>query len=256
MSTEALAPSHEPRVAEVPPPAGAPPIDVAPSVPIRIRLAEALHQRGVGPGALLLFALAFAVAAALVLLVDHPGMAAVLGAVALAGSVLATVPADPTFADVRTLARAAVPMVNLLFVAGLVGGLAGHTAPVVMFLALLVFLLEAWLPLLRAVAGPLRLADDAGLWTRVDRLAVLLLGALIGRTGPALLFVAAVGLLDAWLRVERLGLPSGVRPEIEVSWLRHVIQGDGRFVPAVRWTTLALAVVALFLLPASTTWRF
>lgn len=227
-----------------------------PSVPLRIRAAEALHAQGAGPTALLLFSTAFAVAAALLLLVNHPGMAAILGLVSLIGSELAAVPAGPAFRDVRTIVRAVNPLLGLLFVAGIVGGPATQASPVLRALALVVFLLEAWLPILRAVAGPLRMTDETSLWTRADRLAVLLLGAFIGRIGPSLLFVAAIGILDAWFRVERLDLPAGVKPEVEISWLRHVVREDGSFVPVVRWTTLALAAMALFLLPAGATWRF
>jgi hypothetical protein len=256
MSTDVLAPSREPRVAEIAPPEGAPPATAQPAVPIRIRLAHWMHAQGVSPGALLVFSLVFAVTAALVLLAHHPGIAAVLGFVALGASELARVPAGAVYRDTRTLARAVVPLVDLLFVAGVVGDVAGRSAPFVLFLALVVFVLEAWLPMLRAIGGPLRLADTSGLWTRSDRLTILLLGALIGRMGPALLFVGAVGILDAWLRLERIDLPAGVRPDLESSWARVLLREDGSFVSLARWISLGLAAILLLLLPISGVWRF
>ena len=100
------------------------------------------------------------------------------------------------------------------------------------------------------------MADATALWTRADRLGLILLGALIGRPGTALLCVAVVGLLDAWLRIERLDMPAGMKPEPQASWLKHILREDGSLEPVVRWVSLALCAIALFILPISNTWRF
>jgi hypothetical protein len=232
--------------AEVAPPTA----DAVPTVPLRIRAARALHAQGVGPAALLAFAMAFAALAAFLLLIDHPGLGAILATVALLASELALVPAERQFGDVASLVRGLSPLVDLLFMVALVGGVLRDGSDVVWLLGLVVLVLQAWLAMLGRSRGM------PGLWSRADRFAVLLLGALIGRIGPALLFVAAVGIVDAWLRVERLQIPAGLKPEVEVSWAKGVIRDDGSFEPMYRWITLGLAALTLFLLPIGAGWRF
>jgi len=256
MTIDALAPTHATSVAEVPIPDGAPSAIPATPLPLREHAASLLHARGVSPASLLTFALAFAATAACVLLLHHPGMAAILGFVALAAAELAKVPAGPAFRDAKIVIRSTEPLIGLLFVGGIVGGVAGRGSIVVLVLALIVFVVEAWLPLLRAVGGPLRLPDAAALWTHTDRLALLLLGALVGRIGPSLLFVAAIGLFDAWLRVERLAHPAGLQPKTDIPWLKHILREDSTFEPVFRWLSLAAAALALFLLPVDATWMF
>jgi hypothetical protein len=99
------------------------------------------------------------------------------------------------------------------------------------------------------------LSVSPGLWHRGDRMAILLLGAGLGRPGPALLALLVVLGLDAWLTLERFALPRGFAPEIGPRWSR-ALRPDGTFVPAVRWTSLAVTAALFLLLPVASHWRF
>jgi hypothetical protein len=223
---------------------------------LRKQAAGYLRVRGVGPRELVLFALAFSATAAFVFLLGHPGLGGVLGLMALVLGELSMVPPFADKPEPLALAASLNPLVDLLTAAGVAGYVAGWLSPFLLVLSLAVCVLLAWLPLLKASAGTDRMARSAGLWRRGDRMAILLFGVLLGRLGPALLVILAIGILDAWLRVERIGHPAGVHADIGPRFAQHVLNRDGSFVPAMRWGTLALTFVALWLLPQSTTWRF
>lgn len=223
---------------------------------LRAQAAGYLRVRGVGPKELVLFALAFSGTAALVFLLGHPGLGGALGLIALLLAELSMVPPHADRPDALPLAACLNPLVDLLTAAGVIGYAAGWLSPFVLVLSLLTCVLLAWLPLLKASAGKDRLAPTAGLWQRGDRMAILLFGVLLGRLGPALIVILVIGLVDAWLRVERIGHPAGIHADIGPKWARHILAPDGSFVPAVRWGTLGLTFVALWLLPQSSAWRF
>lgn len=236
--------------AKVPPPPAVPPKE-----PLSRRAAQYLESRGVAARTLALFAAGFAGTALLVFVLGHAGIAAVLGVVALLSAELAVVPgygqnaADPFNVGLNHL-------VDLLLVGGLAAGMAVTHAPIVVALAVLVLVLAAWLPLLKASSSTDRLPQTAGLWRRTDRMAVLLFGALLGQPIVALVVVAIVGLLDAWLRIERLDCPPGYTPKIEWAPLRRIVRPDGSFVPAARWTLLGVTALLILVLPVDARWRF
>jgi hypothetical protein len=62
-----------------------------------------------------------------------------------------------------------------------------------------------------------------------------------------------MGTLDAWVRLEHLHDPR--RPG-GPTFLRPLLQPDGRLVPAVRWGTLAFALLLLVLLRRTEGWPF
>jgi hypothetical protein len=85
-------------------------------------------------------------------------------------------------------------------------------------------------------------------------MAVLLVGALLGRPVPALLLLAGVAGFDGWLRVERLDVaPLGGAPVRKPS--RFLLQ-DGSLPSSLRWASLAAAVAVLFVFPVEDLWRF
>lgn len=223
---------------------------------LRTQAAGYLRVRGVGPRELVLFSLAFSATAAFVFLVGHPGLGGVLGLMALLLGELSMVPPFADKPEPLALAASLNPLVDLLTAAGVAGYVAGWLSPFLLVLALAVCVLFAWLPLLKASAGQERMAPSAGLWRRGDRMAILLIGVLLGRLGPALVVILAIGILDAWLRVERIGHPAGVHADIGPRFARRVLNPDGSFLPAVRWGTLGVTLLALWLLPQSATWRF
>ena len=223
---------------------------------LRAQAAGYLRVRGVGPKELVLFSVAFSATAAFVFLLGHPGLGGVLGLIALLLGELSMVPPHADRPESLPLAASLNPLVDLVTAAGVAGYVAGWLSPLLLVLTLAVYVLFAWLPLLKASAGAERMASSAGLWRRGDRMAILLFGVTLGRLGPALIVLLVVGALDAWLRVERIGHPAGVHADIGPRFARRVLNPDGSFVPAVRWGTLAVAFVALWLLPQSETWRF
>ncbi len=216
-----------------------------------------LRTRGVGTRALVGFSLAFAATSAFVFVLNHPGLASILGFVALISGELSLVRVQPQSRESADLAKCLNPLVDLLIAAGLVGGIVGRQPPVVVVFALIVLVLNAWLPLLTALAGPSRIPTTTGLWQRADRLGILLAGALLGRLGPALFVLATIMVLDAWLRLERLDQPLGL-PQAQQGpqGLEQIIRPDGTFVPVVRWASIAATLVILVVLPASDLWRF
>lgn len=223
---------------------------------LRAQAAGYLRVRGVGPKELILFSLAFSGTATFVFLLGHPGLGGILGLIALLMGELSLVPPHADRPEPLPLAASLNPLVDLLTMAGVTGYVAGWLSPFLLVLMLGAWVLIAWLPLLKASAGASRMASTAGLWRRGDRMAILLFGVLLGRLGPALVVVLLIGALDAWLRVERVGHPAGIHADIGPRIARHVLNPDGSFVPAVRWGTLAVTFIALWLLPQSTTWRF
>jgi hypothetical protein len=87
-------------------------------------------------------------------------------------------------------------------------------------------------------------------------MAVLLVGAILGRPVPAFVALLLLGGLDAWLRLERVGVPAGLAPRFASPLAGRLFQEDGRFVPAVRWGTLAVTAALLLALPPTSLWRF
>ena len=263
-STATASPPREKTLRTVPPvrPAGNPTgasdlPGVAPTrVPFRIQVAEFLRARGVGARALVTFALILSATAAFVFVLRHPGLGGVLGLVALLAAELSLVRLVPESRESADLVRCLNPLVDLLLAAGILGGVVGMAPPAVVVLALLVMVLMAWLPLVKARAGATRIPQTAGLWPRADRMAILLVGTTLGRLGPALFVLATVMAIDAWLRFGRLELPPGLHPQYESRVAKELLRPDGSLVPMVRWTTLGLTLLALVLLPPSTYWRF
>ncbi len=211
------------------------------------RLRRSLAQRGIGARVLAGAAVASAMVAAVLFALHYPVIGAIVGLLALAASELSSGAAPEVTPDATHLPAALRLPVDLLIAAGIVAGLAttAPVSPALVLLGLLVLGLVAWLPHLKAIAPNTRLAPDAGIWRRPERLGILLLGALLGRMLPALLLVALVGALDAWVRLDRLDDAGSGGPP----FLRPLLQADGRLVPAVRWGTLAIATLILLVLP-------
>jgi hypothetical protein len=214
------------------------------------------HVRDVGQEPLAAFALVFAIAAALTLLTGHMGLGSVLGVVAVLGGSLATVPPPWASRAGAPLADGLAPLGDLLVVTGFLAAVARHHGPMLMALTLLVCVLMAWLPLVKARTGPKRIAPTAGLWRRGDRLAILLLGGLVGRPAPALAALGVVLVLDAALRLERLENPAHDGSGSEGRLARRLVQEDGSLLPRLRWASLAVVAAAILLVPASDLWRF
>jgi hypothetical protein len=82
---------------------------------------------------------------------------------------------------------------------------------------------------------------------------VVLVGTLFGSFVWALVLVTAMGLLDAWVRLEHLQTPD--RPG-GPTFLRPLLEPSGRLVPAVRWGSLGFAVLLLILLRRGEGWPF
>ena len=235
----------------VPPTETAPPAERPwPSV-AAARVAGALARRGVGARALGGLAVALASLAAVLFALAYPRLAAGLGILALLASELSLLPPRGEAASSSGLARALAPPVDLLLGAGIVAAaaMATPTAHATVLLGLLVLILLAWLPTLGPLPPAPASADSpgarAGIWRRTERVGLLLLGALLGRLVPALLLVLVVGSVDVWLRIDRLQDDAKGGP----AFLRPLLQDDGRLVPAVRWGTLAIALLVLLVLP-------
>jgi hypothetical protein len=208
----------------------------------------------VGPDALGTFSVVFAAAAAMVFLSGHLGLGALFAGAAFVLGSLAVVPHPliraPFVESLRSLGE-------LLALVGFFAGVARTQSGVVSALALVVVALWTWLPLVRARAGDVLLPPTAGLWRRGDRMALLLVGCVVGRPVPMLVALALVSGLDGWLRVARLAgstadasAPArGAEPR--KSWLV-----EGHLSPHVRWASLAAVAVGLFLFPVDARWRF
>lgn len=244
----------QPEVAEAP--ASSIPDTDTPVPTLAERVAGFFHARAVSPDSLATVGLVLSGGAAFVFFTDHPGMAAIVGCVALVLAKISIFPAPqmPLAGDLR--GRLFLPLTHLLMLAGLLAGVAERHAPVVAFTALLLLVVSAWIPLLEAHARFRGTSLLGALWGATDRLAVVLLGALTGRLTAGLVVALLMGAFEAWRLLDRMQSPAGFAPSDQ--WLtRHKIVGaDQEVSPLARWGVLALAALALFLLPASPAWRF
>jgi hypothetical protein len=242
------APASPPKVAPTPA-AGVDPLER-----VRRRVAEVFHRREVGPAALAAFSLLFAAAAGFVLLAGHPGFGGALGVVAWGARWLAQVPAPRPLRQKAEVFESLGPVVEILLVAGVFGGLAGRHSFVDAALGLAVLVLSVWLPVARLHAGGERAAR--GLWSEGERTGILLLGVLLGRPVPAMLALLVVCSIDAWRHLERVDAPAYRTKSLLPAWVARLFLPDGSFRPWVRHASLALTLVALVLLPRSDLWRF
>lgn len=214
-------------------------------------------RKGAGPPVLSAIALAFATLGSFAFVVNHPGLGGLLGAIALLVGELGKVPRGPSGETrVDPLARGLNHLVDLVLVGGIVAAAAGDDSGVRVLLGLLALGVLAWLPYLDAVAAPGASARRAGLWHRPERLAVLLLGALLGRLLIALLLVVVVGVLDAWQKLERVRPAPDTDTPAGPSFLSPLLRADGSLQPIVRWGSLLLAVLLLLVLPQADGWHF
>jgi hypothetical protein len=205
----------------------------------------------VAPRAAAAAGLAFATLAALCFVVNHPGLAGVLGLVGLLLGEIARASAgtdEPLVDALNVLSDTAIA-------AGYVGAAVLAASGISVLLGLLALILLAWLPYLaaRSPAG----MDTAArtLWRRPERLAVLLLGALLAHPVVPLVLVVGAGIADAWLAIDRLariGQPPRTRP----AFLDALLGADGSIQPLLRWGSLLIALLLLFVLPQGDGWRF
>jgi hypothetical protein len=217
---------------------------------LRVRAAKYFHKRDVGQEMLGLFALMLSAACGFVFVAGNFGIAAVFGLLSLLLGTLVVVPASWTPRSLP-IVDGIVPLGDLCIAGGLLAGVARSYPGVVVGLALVVAVLLAWLPFVKAKSA--MIPTEAGLWRRTDRLCVLLFGALIGRPIPAMIFVAAAAGFDAWLRMERLDVPGPGKKPRPAS---RLITADGTFAHPFRWVTLALAIGLLFVFPLEDAWVF
>jgi hypothetical protein len=252
-----FAPTGRPAASPILPPAPASveaPVATASRDPLEAmhrRAAAFFHVRQVGPEELALGALTSAVAGAFVLLAEHPAFGACFGLAALVAGSLATVLPPWPRPDSRLVRLLAMPS-DLLLALGLFGGLARHHAASTVSLALVALVLMAWLPTIPQRLGAPR-AGSLGLWQRRAQLGVLLVGVLVGRPGPAVAAVVLVGAVDAWFR---LAPPATLTREGPPSFWRRMFLEDGSLRPAARRVSIAVALLAFALFPASDLWRF
>lgn len=199
-------------------------------------------------------AIGLAVVATFALVVDHPGLAGLLGLLTVLVGEVARQPAESAAtADPR--APAFVLLADLTLGASLVLAGAAAENTILVLLGLAVVGVLAWLPYLKALGRPTRIAARTGLWRRAERLGVLMVGLLLGHPVIAQLLVLIVGVFDAWVRIVRLA-PSGAPHRTPPPFLTPLLDADGALQPLVRWGSLALAVLLLLVLPRPDGWRF
>jgi hypothetical protein len=219
------------------------------------RSAAYFEKRDVGPAALGYLSLAFSATGGFVFLAGHQGLGACMGVIAFVAGALAAVPPSLPVQVGPTLAVSLLPLGDFLLLAGFFGGLPRRYAPVVVGLAFLVLVVGAWFPLALARANAARPAPVAVLWSRAERMGILLLGAMFGGEVPALLGLLAIQALDLWLHLDRIE-PEPLTTRTGSPWARVILGPDGNLKPALRWGTLAATVAAIVLLPQSDAWRF
>ena len=214
-------------------------------------LAAFFARRGLAPEGVAASGLAFCTLAALCYVVDHPGLAGVLGLIGLLLGEIARAPAGaepPLVGALDFLADLAIP-------AGYIAAAALAESGVCVLLGILALILFAWLPYL-AARSPADMDTAARtLWRRPERLAVLLLGGLLAHPVVPLLLVVVAGVADAWLaldRLARIGKPPRTRP----AFLDALLRPDGSIQPLLRWGSLLIALLLLVVLPHGEGWRF
>ena len=210
-----------------------------------------LAKRGLPPQAVAASGLAFCTLAALCYVVEHPGLAGVLGLVGLLLGEIARAPAT----DEVPLVEAFDLLADLAIAAGYVGAAVQAESGICTLLGLLALILFAWLPYLEARSPAAMDTPARTLWRRPERLAVLLVGGLLAHPVVPLLLVVTAGLADAWLAVDRLarvGQPPRTRP----AFLDALLRPDGSIQPLLRWGSLLIALLLLVVLPRAADWRF
>jgi hypothetical protein len=239
------------------PPGAAPeglPAVPAPGAGLGRRAVVFFAARDVGPTALAGFGLALAGAASIAFLLGHVGMGGLLGLAALAGGELALAVPAPTLQAGRRVPQALNPVSDLLLAASYFAAVHASHPPAVAGLGFLALVLVAWLPLdERNGSSP---GGASGLTRRADRLALLLLGALLGRPGPALLVLCAAAGADAGRRVASLGKPVGLPRSPAREPASFAFGPDGSLRPGLRWAAVAAVALLLFLFPVSAAWKF
>lgn len=214
-------------------------------------LAAFFARRGLAPRAVAASGLAFCTLAVLCYVVEHPGLAGVLGLIGLLLGEIASAPPG----DEPPLVGALNLLCDLAIAAGYVAAAALAHSGLCVLLGLLTLVLFAWLPYL-AVRSPAG-TDSASrtLWRRPERLVVLLLGGLLAHPVVPLLLVVAAGFADAWLALDRLARvdkPPRARP----AFLDALLRPDGSIQPLLRWGSLLIALLLLVVLPHGEGWRF
>jgi len=211
-------------------------------------------RRGVTPRTLAVGGLAFATLATLCYVVLHPGLAGVLGLIALGLSEVALVrragaePPETWVGGLNLLTDLAIPL-------GYVAAAAVDESGVRLLFALLVLLLFAWLPYLEAIAPEGVLAPGKTFWRRPERLGVLLVGGLLAPPLVVLLLVCAAGGIDASLAGDRLAR-IGREPRTRPAFLDALLKPDGSIHPLLRWGSLVIVLLLLLVLPQGEAWRF
>lgn len=237
-----------------PPPEGEPATAAAPQAwPRRLlsSLAAFFAKRGMSPPAVAASGLAFCSLAALCYVVEHPGLAGLLGLIGLLLGEIARAPVG----DESPLVGAVNVLSDLVVVAGFLGAAVQSGSGICVLLSILALILFAWLPYL-AARSPAEMDTAARtLWRRPERLAVLLVGGILAHPVVPLLLVVVAGLADAWLAIDRLarvGLPPRGRP----AFLDALLRPDGSIQPLLRWGSLLIALLLLIVLPQGEGWRF
>lgn len=214
-------------------------------------LAAFLGRRGMSPPAIAAAGLVFCTLAALCYVVLHPGLAGVLGLIGLLLGEIARAAEDAP----APLVDALNVLSDLAVAAGVVGAAIRTDSGLAVLLGILALILFAWLPYL-AARSPVDVDVGARtFWRRPERVAVLLVGGLLAHPVFPLLLVVAAGVADAWLGLDRLaraGLPPRTRP----AFLDALLGADGSIQPLLRWGSLLIALLSLFVLPRGEAWRF
>lgn len=271
-------PDPPPATVEAPPPAPEPPAEpagtvvaaptpeapVAPppavadawSLPFRRKLLGWFEAKRVGAATIIVVAAGVAVVAALLLAIDHVGFGAVIGMGAVVAAWLARVPRTDDLGMYDPV-RPFVLVVSDVVTAVLLGGfvLAAADVPVHAFVrsALLAGLLL--LPLARHVDQGRNLPDGPVVLSWFERLALLMLGCILGN--PALIAFLLVGIVAADLLVRlalirpgppgQAALPPGVAA---------CFRPDGSLLPPIRWALLAVPVLLCVVFGTEEHWRF
>jgi hypothetical protein len=228
-------------------------------------IASFLARRKAGPRVLVVTALAIAGLAAVCFVLDHPGLAGVLGLIALLLGEISLAPSEPV---PDSPPRPFVSGLNVLTDMVLAGAVAtaamGRNAGAEFLLGLVVMGLFAWLPYLDSLQPVPAPRAGTTLWRRFERVGILLLGAVLGHPFLGPLLVAAVGVIDAWLAMDRLArLPGTTMTDAEKpepkpipAFLGALLRPDGSLQPLVRWGSLVIAVLLMLVLPRAGSWRF
>lgn len=230
---------------------------------LRSGLQAQFDKRGVSRATLALSALVPAGLGALCLIIEHPGLGAVAGLLALGAAWIATAPVpegalEPGREAGRPIALFAAHTLMPLLLGGAVMAAAAAGAPAHAGLAAWAAFVLLLLPLVRALGGEGTLTKGPLLWSWEERALALLAGMLLGHVGLTLFVTALVATGDLLLRLVLLYPRRADRPALTGA-LGRLFAPDGEPQPGVRLAcglSLALLVVLCVALGASEGWRF